>query len=114
MAKKVEEVRDGFLGDLPEEVRVKVMNIHKVIVDKIRTEYKLPKYNNFNNTSWAKAWVETFLEEPSDKNHIGSVRVYKKGKKYRCMIQISGHVTTISSVTVLGILCFLIINDQQM
>lgn len=93
MKNKVEEVRDGFLGDLPEELRIKVMNIHKVIVDKTRAEFKLPKYDTINKTTWAKGWLEEFLAEPSDKNHIGSVRVYKKGKRVRCMIQISGHVT---------------------
>ena len=93
MAKKIEEVRDGFLGDLPEEVRIKVMNLHKVIVDKIRAEFKLTKYNSINQTTWAKGWLEEFLAEPTDKNHIGSVRVYKKGKRYSCMIQCTGHVT---------------------
>lgn len=91
--KKVEEVRDGYFGDLPEDVQIKLMNIHKVIVDKVTAEYKLPKYSLFNNTSWAKQWLEIFLQMPSDKNQVGSVRVYKKGKKYSCMIQMTGHVT---------------------
>lgn len=93
MAKKIEEVRDGFLGDLPEDLRIKVMAIHKIIVDKTRAEFKMPKYAKINKQGWAKSWLEEFLAEPTDKNHIGSVRVYRKGKRFRCMIQISGHVT---------------------
>ena len=93
MAKKIEEVRDGFLGDLPEELRIKVMAIHKIIVDKTRAEFRMPKYDKINKQGWAKSWLEEFLAEPTDKNHIGSVRVYRKGKRFRCMIQISGHVT---------------------
>lgn len=95
MAKKVEEVRDGFLGDLPEDLRIKIMNLHKVIVDKVRAEMKRPKYASIANSTWAKGWLEEFLAEPTDKNHIGSVRVYKKGKRYSCMIQISGHVSNL-------------------
>lgn len=93
MAKKVEEVRDGFLGDLPEELRIKVMAIHKIIVDKTRAEFKLPKYASINQQGWAKSMLEEFLAEPTDKNHIGSVRVYRKGKRCKCMIQMTGHVT---------------------
>lgn len=89
---KKEEVRDGFLGDLPEEIRVKVMNIHKLIVDTCNAEFKRNKYESINKQQWAKSMMDEFLTMPTDKNHVGSVRVYKKGNRYRCMIQMTGHV----------------------
>lgn len=89
---KVEEVRDGYLADLPEELRTKLMDIHKIIVTKTREEFNLSKYDSINKTGWAQTWLEEFLAEPSDKNHIGSVRVYKKGKRHKCMIQITAHI----------------------
>lgn len=93
MAKK-EEVRDGYLSDLPEDIQKKLMDIHKIIVTKVREEFNLPKYKSINKAGWAKTWLEEFLAEPTSKNsHIGSVRVYKKGKRFSCMIQITGHVS---------------------
>ena len=88
-----EEVRDGYLGDLPEDICTKIMAIHKIIVDGANAEFKKPKYNDINKQSWAKTMLDEFLTVPTDKSHVGSVRVYKKGKNYKCMIQCSGHVT---------------------
>lgn len=94
MAKKNEEVRDGYFYDIPEDLRTKILNIHKIVVDTCRSEFKLDKYNSINNTDWAKNWLETFLTPPSDKSIIGWVRVYRKGKRYRAMIQLTGHVNS--------------------
>ena len=88
-----EEVRDGYLGDLPEEVRIKIMTVHKMISDAANSEFKKKKYNNINTQAWAKTMLDEFLTMPTDKNHVGSVRVYKKGNTYKCMIQCTGHVT---------------------
>ena len=88
-----EEVRDGYLGDLPEEVRIKIMAVHKMISDAANSEFKKKKYNNINTQAWAKTMLDEFLTMPTDKNHVGSVRVYKKGNVYKCMIQCTGHVT---------------------
>ncbi len=91
MAKK--EVRDGFLGDLPEEIRDIVMNIHKMIVDGVRNEFKMKKYDYLWDQQWAKTMLDEFLVMPTDKNEVGSVRVFRKGKRYSCMIQMTAHVT---------------------
>ena len=50
MAKKNEEVRDGYFYDIPEDLRTKILNIHKIVVDTCRSEFKLDKYNSINNT----------------------------------------------------------------
>lgn len=90
MSKK--EVRDGFLGDLPEEYRNIVMNIHKMIVDGVRDEFKMEKYVYLWDQQWAKSMLDEFLVMPKDKSEVGSVRVFKKGKRYSCMIQMTAHV----------------------
>lgn len=92
MAKMKEEVRDGCLQDLPDELQTKVMMIHKIIVDKCRDEFRLPQYNSINKQGWAKTWLDKFLVTPTPTGSVGSVRVYKKGKRYRCIIQITDHV----------------------
>lgn len=87
-----EEVRDGFLGDLPEDIRIKVMNIHKMVVATVNEVFKNKAYDPIRNTAWAKTMIEEFLIMPQDKTATGSVRLYKKGKKHSCMIQLTGHV----------------------
>lgn len=87
-----EEVRDGFLGDLPEDIRIKVMNIHKMVVATVNEVFKNKAYDPIRNTAWAKTMIEEFLVMPQDKTATGSVRLYKKGKKHSCMIQLTGHV----------------------
>lgn len=86
-----EEIRDGYLGDLPEDLRIKVMAIHKMIVDACNSEIKRKLYDDIRDLPWAKEKLNEFLREPKDKDLCGSVRVYKKGKRYRCMIQVTGH-----------------------
>ena len=86
-----EEIRDGYLGDLPEDLRIKVMAIHKMIVDACNAEIKRKLYDDIRGLPWAKELLNEFLREPKDKDLCGSVRVYKKGKRYRCMIQVTGH-----------------------
>lgn len=87
-----EEVRDGFLGDLPEDLRVKIMNIHKLVVSTVNDVIKNKAYDPIRNTAWAKTMIDEFCIIPQDKTATGSVRLYKKGKKYTCMIQLTGHV----------------------
>lgn len=91
-ASKIEEVRDGHLADLPEDLRIKVMNVHKLIVTKAREIFKDKNYADIANSQWAQTMLEEFLTTPSPKTHAGVVRLYKKGKRYRCMIQITNHV----------------------
>ena len=86
-----EEIRDGYLGDLPEELRIKVMAIHKMIVDACNAEIKRKQYDDIRDLPWAKEMLNEFLKQPKDKDLCGSVRVYKKGRRYRCMIQVTGH-----------------------
>lgn len=91
MAKNKELVRDGFLGDLPEEIQTKIMNIHKLVVSTCEEVWKHEEYDDIRNEDWAKTAIEEFCVMPSDKNQVGSVRSYKQGKRHSCMIQLTGH-----------------------
>lgn len=90
---KKEEVRDGFFGDLPNKLQSQIMEIHKLVVDNCNSTIKEDNYSDIVNAPWAKQMLAEFLTPPKDKSVTGSVRVYKTGKRYRCMIQITGHVT---------------------
>jgi len=91
MAKNKSLVRDGFLGDLPEELRLKIMNIHKMVVTTCDEVWKDSAYDPIREQEWAKTAIEEFCTEPTDNSQIGSVRVYQQGKRYSCMIQLTGH-----------------------
>lgn len=93
ITKTKEKVRDAFLGDLPPDLQTKVMNIHKLIKDTVRDILDDDNYEDLKKSSWAKSCIDEFCAMPKDKSEIGSVRVYKKGKIYRCMIQATGHFT---------------------
>ena len=86
------EVRDGYLSDLPEDFRNKIMNIHKMIVDGVHEEFNRKNYDYLWNQQWCKDMLAEFLTMPTDKSEVGSVRVFKKGKRYSCMIQVTAHV----------------------
>lgn len=86
-----EEIRDGYLGDLPENIQTNIMAIHKMIINACNAELKRKLYDDIRNLPWAKEMLNEFLREPKDGDLCGSVRVYKKGKRYRCMIQVTGH-----------------------
>jgi len=86
-----EEIRDGYLGDLPEDIQIKIMGVHKMIVDACNSEMKRSFYDDIRNVPRVKTLLDEFLVEPKDGTLCGSVRVYKKGKRYRCMIQVTGH-----------------------
>ena len=87
-----EEVRDGYLNDLPSDIIDKLMRINKFINDTCKDEIKSHDYDDIRNDSWCKSALDEFCTTPKNKSHVGSVRVYKKGKRFRCMIQITGHV----------------------
>ena len=89
---KKELVRDGFFGDLPEEIQLKIMNIHKLICSTCEEVWKDKAYNPIREEDWARTAIEEFCTQPADNNLVGSVRVYQKGKRNTCMIQITGHV----------------------
>lgn len=93
ITKTKEKVRDAFLGDLPPDLQTEVMNIHKLIKDTVRDILDEDNYEDLKKSSWAKSCIDEFCAMPKDKSEIGSVRVYKKGKTYRCMIQATGHFT---------------------
>lgn len=88
---KNEKVRDGYFQDLPEDIQKKIMNIHRLIVDTAYETLKDHNYTDLKNDKWAKNCLDEFLLEPTPNDDVGSVRVYQKGKKYRCMIQLTGH-----------------------
>ena len=89
--KQKELVRDGFLGDLPEEIQLKIMNIHKLVVSTCGEVWEDKNYDSIRNQEWAKSAIDDFCRQPSDNDIIGSVRVYKQGKRHSCMIQVTGH-----------------------
>ena len=86
-----ELVRDGYLGDLPADLQGKLMEISKLIADNCYSTIKEKTYKDIADKGWAKTMLSDFLTAPKDKTHVGSVRVYKKGNRYSCMIQITGH-----------------------
>lgn len=86
------QVKDGFLGDLPEEIQLKVMNIHKLLCSTCNDVWTDKAYDPIRNEEWAKSAIDEFCAQPTNGTQIGSVRVYKQGKKNSCMIQLSGHV----------------------
>lgn len=94
IVKVKEKVRNGYLGDLPQDVQTSVMNIHKIIKDAADDLLNDSNYSDLSESSWAMSCIDEFCAMPKDKSDIGSFRVYKgrNGKKntYRCIIQISG------------------------
>lgn len=88
---KGEQIRDGYLCDLPEDIQTTVMNIHKLIVAELNALVGTYDYKDIKDSQWAMSCIDQFLANPSPKGEIGAIRVYKKGKTYRCMIQITGH-----------------------
>lgn len=91
ITKTKEKVRDGYLGDLPEDLQKKVMDIHKLIKDTVYDLIEDSNYEDLKESRWAMTCIEDFCIMPADKSEVGSIRVYKNGKRYRCMIQATGH-----------------------
>ena len=90
---KNEKVIDGYLGDLPESIQSDVMEIHKLVIKTVNEILNTRDYSDLKNDKWAKEQLEEFCVMPADRSDVGSIRVYQKGKKYRCMIQLTGHFT---------------------
>lgn len=88
-----EKVRDGYLKDLPEPVQKKVFEINKLIVNTVNELLDDKHYQDIKSSRWAMSCIDEFCQKPAGKSECGSVRVYQKGKKYRCMVQITGHFT---------------------
>ena len=88
-----EKVKDGYLSDLPEDIRSNVMQIHKIIVKAVKDLRDDPNYSDLDKSSWAKSCIDEFSVMPKDKSDIGSIRVFKNGKTYKCSIQLTGHFT---------------------
>lgn len=89
--KTKEKVRDGYLGDLPQDLQTKVMNIHKLIKTTAKDILTNPNYSDLKESRWAMSCIDDFCVMPKDKSDVGSVRIYKSGKTNRCMIQATGH-----------------------
>jgi len=86
------QVKDGYLGDLPEAIQLKVMNIHKQLLSVCKEVWEDKAYDPIRNEDWAKSAIDEFCAQPTNGTQIGSVRVYKQGKRFSCMIQLTGHV----------------------
>lgn len=89
-----DKVRDGYFKDLPEEIQNKVMNISKIVRDKINDLLNDPNYEDLKSSRWAMSCIDEFILQPTAEGSIGSIRVFKKGRgkeTYSCMIQLTGH-----------------------
>lgn len=93
ITKNKEKVRDGYLGDLPQDIQTKVMEVHKLVKSSVNNLLDDSNYADLKNSSWAMSCIDDFCAMPKDKSDIGSIRVYKSGKTFRCMIQATGHFT---------------------
>ena len=85
------KVRDCYLNDLPEDIITKIMDVHKMIIKTIDELLDDSNYDDLKSSRWAMTCIDDFKEKPSGKSQVGSVRSYKKGKNYECMIQLTGH-----------------------
>lgn len=85
------KVKDGYLCDLPDDIQKNVMDAHKMIVNEVNSLLNDEKYEDLNNSGWAKSCIDEFCKKPSSNDQIGSFRLFKKGKSYECMIQLTGH-----------------------
>lgn len=88
-----EQVRDGYLNDLPEKIRTQIMDIHKMIKAQVDEFIDLPVYDDLTKSRWAMSCIDEFLTMPKDKTDIGSFRVFKNGKQFKVMVQVTGHFT---------------------
>ena len=86
-----QSVRDGYLEDLPEAIQSKVISICKLITNKLNEKIKDEHYEDLTSSNWAMSCLDEFRTPPTMKGEVGSVRVYKYGKQYKCMIQVTGH-----------------------
>ena len=91
ISKSREKVRDGYLGDLPPDIQKKVMEAHKLVVSLVKDLLNEEPYSDLKDSNWAMSCIDEFCMMPKDKDQIGSIRVYKNGKRYKCMIQLTGH-----------------------
>lgn len=86
-----QSVRDGYLEDLPEAIQSKVISICKLVINKLNEKIKDEHYEDLTSSNWAMSCLDEFRTPPTMKGEVGSVRVYKYGKQYKCMIQVTGH-----------------------
>ena len=91
MKKVKETVRDGFFCDLPEDLQRKVIDANKTVANIIDETLKDPAYADLKSSNWAMSCIDDFKTKPSDKGDVGSVRIFRKGNKFECMIQATGH-----------------------
>lgn len=88
----LEEIKDVYYKDLPNELQKDLMEIHKIIVQGCHDEWQKSYYDDIRDSAWAKSMYDEFCEMPMGKQNTGSARLYKKKNRYSCMIQITGHV----------------------
>lgn len=90
--KKVKEtVRDGYFCDLPEDLQRKVIDANKIISNVIDETLNDPAYADLKDSNWAMSCIDDFRTAPTAKGEVGSVRIFRKGSKFECMIQATGH-----------------------
>lgn len=86
-----QQVRDGFLRDLPEDIQKKVMGVNKLVAAEIDEKIDKEKYEDLTKSRWAMSCLDDFKTVPTATGEVGSVRVYKAGKQYKCIIHVTGH-----------------------
>lgn len=91
--KERQSVRDGYLKDIPEDIQNKIYAASKVIIEILNSKIDDEHYEDLTKSNWAMSCLDEFKTPPSAKGEVGSVRAYKVGKQYKCMIQVTGHFT---------------------
>lgn len=89
--KNREKARDGFFVDLPEDLQDKIVIINRLISSKVKEKIDDEHYEDLKSSNWAMSCLDDFMSTPSGKNEVGSVRVSKTGKGYKCTIIVTGH-----------------------
>lgn len=89
-ASKRDKVRDGYLNELPEQLQSKVMECSKIIRKGIDDLLRKPAYSDLLQSDWAMMCIDKLKIAPSNKSDVGSARIFKTGKNYKCEIQITG------------------------
>lgn len=89
-AGKRDKVRDGYFNELPEQLQSKVMECSKIIRKGIDDLLRKPTYSDLLQSDWAMTCIDTLKIAPSNKSDVGSARIFRSGKTYKCEIQITG------------------------
>ena len=55
---KKEQVRDGYLGDIPEVIQNKIFGASKMIIDKLNEKIDDEHYEDLTKSNWAMSCLD--------------------------------------------------------